>query len=63
MVLLHRAVRFIHVRNVRILGWPTRRQHAVWWLYELREIEAWRNYAAKLTALNQAVRHWLQLQA
>lgn len=57
--LYHKIVRFVYIRHVKILGWPTHRMQAVWWLYEHRTIERYRDYAEKLRLTVEATRAWL----
>lgn len=57
--LQHNIVRFIYTRKVNILGWPGSRRRGVWWLYELRVNERWREVADRTKATCDAVRAWL----
>ncbi len=55
----HRIVRFIHYRGINILGWPTNRMRAIWWLYEFRSLEHWRKLADALADTHEAIQEWL----
>ena len=55
----HHIVRFIYYRRVRVLGYPTTRMQAVWWLYELKYLEPWRDVAEKIVELNKRIHLWL----
>jgi hypothetical protein len=55
----HWIVRQIYYRHINILGWPTRRQRAVWWLYEWKYLEKWRDVAIAIDRLVVAQEKWL----
>ena len=55
----HWIVRTIHTRHIVILGWPSTRMRAVWWLYEHRSMERWRDLREKLKLTTDAVKAWI----
>jgi len=61
MRLNHKIVRFMYVNDVHIFGWPSRRQRAVWWLYELRAREAWNNLATQIKSTYAAMVDWIKV--
>jgi hypothetical protein len=51
---------WIYYRHLNILGWPTKRMRAVWWLYELRIREQWLVVSKAMHAVATATKEWIE---